>query len=216
MKKALATLAILATFVSVAGAASIRNSKHDMSSTSTTTGPKSTNLNDICVFCHTPHESMIQGAAPAPAVYPLWNHNLSSATYTVYTSVTMNATVGALSSGFTVTNLCMGCHDGTIGLGTLYNDPNIINADPTMSAAITGGALLGTDLRNDHPVNFTYDAALALADGGLNTPNATINSWLVGGTVQCSSCHDVHDPANVPFLRISNAASALCLTCHNK
>jgi predicted CXXCH cytochrome family protein len=34
--------------------------------------------------------------------------------------------------------------------------------------------------------------------------------------VECGSCHDPHNTANGTFLRISNAASAVCLTCHNK
>jgi len=34
--------------------------------------------------------------------------------------------------------------------------------------------------------------------------------------VECGSCHDPHNTSNGTFLRISNAASAVCLTCHNK
>ncbi|MBI3897349.1 MAG: cytochrome c3 family protein [Gammaproteobacteria bacterium] len=34
-------------------------------------------------------------------------------------------------------------------------------------------------------------------------------------TVECGSCHDPHT-ATPTFLRISNAGSAVCLTCHNK
>lgn len=33
--------------------------------------------------------------------------------------------------------------------------------------------------------------------------------------IECSSCHDPHSP-NELFLRVSNAGSVLCLTCHNK
>ena len=33
---------------------------------------------------------------------------------------------------------------------------------------------LGTDLRNDHPISFTYDAALASADGELRTPPSSL------------------------------------------
>lgn len=34
--------------------------------------------------------------------------------------------------------------------------------------------------------------------------------------VECASCHDPHNSTNPTFLRISNAQSAVCLTCHNK
>ncbi|MEO6486324.1 MAG: cytochrome c3 family protein, partial [Thermoanaerobaculia bacterium] len=59
-------------------------------------------------------------------------------------------------------------------------------------------------------------------DGGLVTPASTAyvdalkKIPLFAGTMQCASCHNVHDPLNVPFLNISNAASALCTTCHIK
>jgi predicted CXXCH cytochrome family protein len=76
---------------------------------------------------------------------------------------------------------------------------------------------MGTSLTDDHPINFTYDSALVSLDPGLRDPTvAPISNWLVGGTVQCSTCHDAHDPTNRPFLRISNVASALCTTCHIK
>ncbi len=90
---------------------------------------------------------------------------------------------------------------------------------------MTGNALVGTDLSNDHPVSFTYDGALALADLGLFDPTNTQSglggtitaTMLQGGKVQCASCHDVHNSANLPNLLLkSNAASALCLTCHDK
>lgn len=37
-----------------------------------------------------------------------------------------------------------------------------------------------------------------------------------GPLVECGSCHDPHTSTNVPFLRISNANSAMCLACHVK
>jgi predicted CXXCH cytochrome family protein len=86
---------------------------------------------------------------------------------------------------------------------------------------ITGSALLGTDLSNDHPISFTYDAALATTDGGLVSP-ASASSVVAGiplysASLECASCHDVHKTAGFDkFLRVSNAASALCLKCHIK
>ncbi|MDH3319149.1 MAG: cytochrome c3 family protein [Betaproteobacteria bacterium] len=37
-------------------------------------------------------------------------------------------------------------------------------------------------------------------------------------SVECASCHEPHNggASSTPFLRISNAASALCTTCHSK
>ena len=42
------------------------------------------------------------------------------------------------------------------------------------------------------------------------------NSGNTGPSVECASCHDPHSDTNATFLRISNAASAVCLTCHVK
>jgi predicted CXXCH cytochrome family protein len=85
-----------------------------------------------------------------------------------------------------------------------------------------GTSKIGSDMRNDHPVSFTYDAALATADGRLVVPVSA--SWvdasrkipLFNGKLECASCHDVHDDSNSPFLRKNNAGSALCLSCHTK
>ena len=77
------------------------------------------------------------------------------------------------------------CDDGTVGLGALYNDPNLPAGGEEVPAnaatLLTGNALVGTDMSNDHPVNFVYDAALVAADGGLKDP-ATIGVPLFGGT----------------------------------
>lgn len=37
-----------------------------------------------------------------------------------------------------------------------------------------------------------------------------------GQQVECATCHDVHNPDNGTFLRISNANSAVCTACHAK
>jgi predicted CXXCH cytochrome family protein len=181
-----------------------------------------TNTDRVCVFCHTPHQ-----AAAANSQDPLWNHTLSGqASYGVYGSTTMNAVPtdigGAVAGSAAVSNLCMSCHDGTVGVGSLYKDPTT-GAPDNSGTTISGSALVGTTLTDDHPVNFTYDAALATADGELVTPNSATSvdaagniPLFVGASVQCASCHDPHDTTNTPFLVVSNANSALCTSCHQK
>jgi predicted CXXCH cytochrome family protein len=203
MRKVLiVTLAIVA----MAGVANaqILGTDHDLKANDTATG-------QICVFCHTPHNA-------APDV-PLWNHTLSGNTFTAYDSATMQAVdnIDWTGGAGSVSALCMSCHDGSIGLGSLINQgtatPN--NAATTMGAV---PANLGTDLSNDHPVAFTYDAALVTADGELADPT-TIGLDLFGAgadQLECGTCHDPHDNTNAPFLVMSNNASALCLTCHVK
>lgn len=215
MKKVL-IIAVACALVTVTGAIadSVVGSKHDLSSAGGSTTFRSNNISEVCVFCHTPH----QPDAPFFDVDPLWNHALSTvAAYGVYDSTTLNATPAELGGGTAVSNLCMSCHDGTIGLGSLMNDPNNGGTPSNSALLISGNALVGTDLTNDHPVNFDYDTALMTEDGGLNDPTAApINGWLFAGSLQCASCHDVHDPLNTPFLRISNDASDLCIACHSK
>jgi predicted CXXCH cytochrome family protein len=89
------------------------------------------------------------------------------------------------------------------------------------------GQQVGADgsLAEEHPISFTYDDALASADGELEIPStadsglgSTIAAdMLTSNKVQCSSCHDPHNAAGVSFLlRKTNQGSQLCLTCHIK
>lgn len=78
--------------------------------------------------------------------------------------------------------------------------------------------MLGSDLRNDHPISVTYDAS---RDPAFVAPvSGAVNGLPLYGSgknqVECASCHNVHDNANAPFLRVSNGGSALCLKCHIK
>jgi predicted CXXCH cytochrome family protein len=160
----------------------------------------------ICIFCHTPHN------AATTQLAPLWNHtSTTTATFSTYTSATLNATGLGQPAG--TSKACMSCHDGSVALDSFGG------VTGTHNFLAGSGGNLGTDLSNDHPVSFTYDTALATADGGLVTPASAslvvAGIPLFSGKVECASCHAVHDNTNAPFLRSSNAASALCLKCHN-
>jgi predicted CXXCH cytochrome family protein len=163
----------------------------------------------ICLPCHTPHNSDLT----VPDA-PLWNHEVTAATFTVYNSPSLDASPLGQPSGSS--KLCLSCHDGTVALDSF--------GGLTGTNFIAAAGLVGTDLSDDHPISFTYDAGLVSADGGLHPITAstsiggTIESDLLrGGQMECSSCHDVHNKyGNSKLLMIDNAASALCLTCHNK
>jgi predicted CXXCH cytochrome family protein len=157
----------------------------------------------LCIFCHTPHNGVASTSGP------LWNHAPTAAAYTLYTSPTMNAVVGQPGSQ---SKSCLSCHDGTVAVDS-YGTRVGTNFMPAAN-------LVGTDLSNDHPVGFTYDAALATADGGLVTPASAslvvANVPLFAAKMECATCHQVHDNTLGNFLRLSNTASALCLKCHVK
>jgi predicted CXXCH cytochrome family protein len=224
MKRFFVLLAVFALCATSAFAATVVGSKHDLRQTGGGTAVGN-GLTEVCVVCHTPHQ-----AAAAAGQDPLWNHTgTTTNTFGVYASTTLNAvptTIGGAAMGAqSVSLLCMSCHDGTVSVLSLYNPPNagtptVTSIAGRISAAgfIVSTGNVGTDLSNDHPVNFTYNTALATSDGGLKDPSATpaVNALLFAGSMQCASCHDVHDPTNTPFLRMSNVASALCTTCHNK
>lgn len=164
---------------------------------------------ETCVFCHTPH-----GASPA---VPLWNHDLSAvAAYTEYSSPTLDsASVGALAGGTGVSNLCLSCHDGTVALSALVNNPP--TGDPGIGVMGAGTANLGTDLSDDHPINIIYDEAVDAELVARATVLGTLDLFGAGANeLQCASCHDPHNDTNSPFLVISNSGSALCTTCHIK
>lgn len=212
MRRGILIVLAATALASPALAQTIVGTEHDLSAALPTS-------QEICVFCHTPHQP------DTPAVFdvdPLWNHTMSTvASYGVYASDTLNAIPGDIGGGTAVSNLCMSCHDGTVGIGSLLNEPNISGGEETPSNSTTlmsGNALLGTDLTNDHPINFIYDTALATADGELEDPaaNTTVADLLFAGSLQCASCHDPHDDTFLPFLRLDNHQSGLCLTCHVK
>ncbi|MBF0181841.1 MAG: hypothetical protein HQM03_17630 [Magnetococcales bacterium] len=218
----------------------VRRTKHNLSATDYSGGPqrtvKAVSETQICVFCHTPHAGTQAAGVPTP----LWNRTLSTATYTkTYESASIDADVNELRSGPGGTSkLCLSCHDGTVAIGAV----NVLGGKvpPTigMSGTGTGGVMpagsgattgftrnLGVDLSNDHPISFTFNAALATADGELRSPPYTSGTTLIMGNaapgvnprplapldnnqVQCASCHDPHirDPAetdSIKFLRLN-------------
>jgi len=201
---ALAATALL--FSSGAYSQSVVGSKHDLSSINTST-------TEVCVFCHTPHQAVV-------GQQPLWNRAITAATFTVYSSDTMDAIPG---QPLGTSKLCLGCHDGTLAVDAVSNPPNTgtFVQGTTLMGAINGGAAdVGNDLSNDHPISIEY----ALNDAaGFNPASGTpafvgVLPLFGGGNdqVECASCHDVHVDTNVPFLRMANTNSQLCTTCHVK
>lgn len=230
----IAGLVLALTGVFSGGAvAGISLTKHNLSTSKPASATIYGDQTEICIFCHTPHDAIKN------ANIPLWNHKLSTTTlYGVYTSPTMTATDGAdiggasltgtdITANAAVSNLCLSCHDGTVAINS-FNNPSNLEALPNMTGTTAGklpvgNSNLGTDLTNDHPVNFTYDNTLAGLDGSLHLPGLTGTGAalangvkLYNGKVQCASCHDPHTSTQGAFLRASMTGSLLCFSCHNK
>ncbi len=194
--------------------AGIANTKHNLSASGSGT-IKATSESEICVFCHFPH-----GGNPAE---PLWNHTLSGATYTPYSSSTLFAAAPGQPSGRS--KLCLSCHDGTVAVGSLQHMPRgggtggvIAGLENSLSQA-GSSFVLGTDLSDDHPVSITFDtgnselAPIAV----LEANNIVLDE---NGQIQCGSCHDPHSEVYPKFLRRpfneGGYGAVLCRTCHDK
>ncbi|MDP1648135.1 MAG: hypothetical protein Q8M01_08035 [Rubrivivax sp.] len=206
----------------------VRNSPHDFA-----TDPWN-GRNEICRVCHVPHDH--GQAAQRYLNGLLWNHAVSSATYTMY-DVAWSSTIGGAQSvqpdGHS--KLCLGCHDGTVGIDSFdkyaggawfMDDYNPLFKVPAFA---DGGNL---DVRGTHPISIAFPAGET--GDGKNFTDPTVATWnngdsvastLENGRLQCSTCHDVHDQDSVAGTRLlrtaqtvsaGGVASGMCLTCHVK
>ncbi len=181
------------------------NSVHDLSARGP--GPvRAIYENEICIFCHTPHNG-------APQT-PLWNRENPRTHYRIYRSSTTDARIDQPTGP---SKMCLSCHDGSMALGNVLSRPL---THPIMMTARTippGTADLSNDLSDDHPIGFRYDRALSNADPQIRPPEV-ISSKLPLGTHQemhCTTCHDPHNNERGDFLRISDQMSTMCITCHD-
>ncbi len=164
-------------------------------------------MSAACLYCHAPHSGAGKG--------PLWGQTLSSQTYTLYSSETMqNASTQPVLGDSS--SLCLSCHDGTIAPGMMV---------PYGQLHITGRMtnLVGTQLETSHPFSLQLplkDAA-SLAEGFASTGQTTDPTGsvkLVKGNLECTTCHNPHnqviDQRSKAFLVRDNANGAICLSCH--
>ena len=230
----------LLLFTNAQVSASIVNTKHNLSISSTGT-VKAQTEEEICVFCHIPHYTNTVGK-------PLWNRSMPASAYTMYDSDylrrigypeveadlgTANDTPGALS------RQCLSCHDGTVAVGAVYKlRRDYLGTTIAMDGVDASGYIpaasstsFGTDLTNHHPVGIKYDPTVTMNfDLGSKTielkatPDAAVRLYDYGDGskyVECSSCHDPHKD-NGKFLHVdtgSNHAQNVtntCTSCHEK
>lgn len=229
MKRVMILAAALTISMVGLSKAAISGSAHDFSSMAWSGG-------EICKPCHTPHNADQSGISTR-----LWNHTLSTATYT-----TLEGTGEGQDRMDRGTRLCLSCHDGTVALDSFGGNSG--------TSFAPGKRNLGTDLSNDHPVGYgaVYNPSITSSAGGYRykamsnansgtisvagkslrlaqdvavTGNYTNNGATdTGGVnftktwvISCSTCHNVHNSGNfAKLLNVPNTASQLCLGCHNK
>jgi hypothetical protein len=195
----------------------------------------------LCNFCHIAHKfsdvsptgtGTGQGAGQTPMKL-LWNHTPSSQTYTVYSNpdsyyVGSSDITAVVATDQGNSALCLGCHDGTVAVNSNYSPVQPLGNFPVNNA---GMVIAADQLGKTHPINFTYNAALATASSGRLRSPATLLSVdaggeipLAGGKMQCTTCHDAHQGSgiltqdfktasgNAP--EVSGTTGTFCLYCH--
>ena len=181
--------------------AGVVGSQHDLTTGGSAQG-STTNTDQVCVFCHTPHGSDVN------APVPLWNKVLGApGSYTQYSTLqtpsfdSQEAPVGSVSLA------CLSCHDGTQAMDVVINLPGTgghntggTEIDPVALGTMSGTPVpnLGIDLTDDHPISMQYGGggptaadADGLFSGTLGDPDfvapvkATVNSpiWWVDSPV---------------------------------
>jgi predicted CXXCH cytochrome family protein len=212
----LALVLLLAGAAQAVAASSIVGSPHDL----TRTTPY------LCEVCHVP-----QLSGQDAAWLPSWSRDRAGLGFAVYG--VQPASPGASESPHenqwpgASTRLCLSCHDGLTASPVLYGGASqsralhhAVNRSGIAPDDLVRPPVRGTDLINGHPVFVPYPGQPVAV--GFHAPPSS-SGWggaspraikLVAGWIECVSCHNVHDPAFKPFLRKSNAGSAMCLTCH--
>jgi predicted CXXCH cytochrome family protein len=154
---AAAAVAILLP-LAVTAATGIRNSRHDLSASSGTAGPKSATNTQLCIFCHTPHKAM--------STTLLWNHTLTSQNPT-WQDATKTSKGTPLPTTLNVgTKRCLSCHDGSTAIGDVGNAGNgaagiiaVTGTDVDSVGKLTNANFqIGAsgNLSGTHPVGIAY------------------------------------------------------------
>ena len=145
----------------------------------------------LCTFCHTPHKAF--------KTQLLWNHTLSSQTFSWDVAQTTAGTNFASFGGSTYNGpsaKCLSCHDGTVAIGDVawfaevgpggtgithsatYNTATMATLSPT-DKLITGSSGLTGTLSGNHPVAmpYPYGQAVNIYNGITSGGNLTLNEW---------------------------------------
>lgn len=199
----------------------------------------------ICIYCHAPHNAakslpLWNRSNPDAATFTLYSgiemENVSFRDGFTADSMSLfcmschdgNIDISAVHNA--------GVIEGSYAGGTAVDAVDPVSAyrtavDGRLTKGKIGvtknGAIGGSNLSKTHPINFE------VATDNISQSDLHVGSGKAMGTtnqfplfkagdrsetrsLECSSCHAVHDATISPFLRVSMDGSKLCLDCHNK
>jgi len=221
----------------------ITGSKHDLSSftgldtfyPSIQTGGDTVGAKDpldrVCIWCHAPHHTMVTADSAGIDYLPLWNHEVTHQTYTVYESDfgdgptaslaagvgvdgsteqfadrhLLNArTSGGLGQPGGVSRLCLSCHDGSVAVNEYGRDPQREYSQSGGGDKINAQWMIGGNpygLLNHHPIGFSY-IDVAAVDDEIRDPDTVIAG---GGSSAITTIRSL----------LYNGDQMECVTCHD-
>lgn len=191
----------------------------------TSTVVYSTDQDQLCVWCHTPH------AAIAGAGVALWNKTLTTggAGFTTYPTTVAGTAQIAASAVNSASKICLTCHDGTLAISQVINAPGpggittaitqfgvwqgLNAANNFIPSTAGGGVNIGIDLSNDHPISIIYSAPSATSDNNPANLRATTTALTVTTTSWLS--RKMGDTSIMAVLVGSGATATIeCVSCH--
>lgn len=226
-------IATVLTTSATAQTAGVRDTVHNLS------GRFAGDNDEVCVYCHTPHGANTAAAAP------LWNKVIPTGlTFQTYDSSTMDAQLAPSGAGApngigSVSIACLTCHEGTQGMDVVINAPGSGRFNSTVGTDMDPGTdgtmnaifgpdnirVIGSDLRNDHPISieyagFTRAGATGKIDPDFATPTQQTgqNRWWVDTTVTGSTPNrDKTDMVLYTRTATGGAAEPFveCASCHD-
>lgn len=246
MKKVLSLIAAAGLIAASTAAfgATIVGSKHDLSSTGSASMSGSGSSTQICVYCHAPHNASSNKPLwnrnnPSGGGFTLYSGlNMQNVSFkTGFTSDSTSLFCMSCHDGSTQIDAVYnaGAIDGAAT--TTQKTHNVVPGVFAVGNINPSGPYgLGTNLSSTHPINFPVSlvgetdgqkdlwvgSAASMGKTGYEMPlfkavgHADPNRQTPNRSLECGSCHAVHDSQYSPFLRYTMEGSKLCLGCHNK
>jgi len=169
----------------------------------------------LCSFCLTPHRAQTQRL--------LWNHKLSSNTFTWAAVETESGTPYPTIQGDTYTGptaKCLSCHDGSVAVGELVwwngGSPSV----PLLNLKITGAAQVATatgNLQNNHPVAmpYPYNNNPSTYNTVSNGPGLALNDWVADPTTLGIRLYHDNGAGNIGSGPVVGQTGIECSSCHD-